>query len=174
MGEELPHAHLLHFISVLVFIVVLILDYFVFKFSIGLSSVIPLWIRIILFLVVLTFALVLMGTAHKVLFGGLFYTEQHEPSTLVTTGVFAHVRHPMYLGILLIYLAFILVTMSIISIIPWILIIVLYDKMATYEEQSLEKIFAEEYSEYKNRVPKWIPRLSSSKKNNDKNPSNMT
>jgi len=33
------------------------------------------------------------------------------------------------------------------------------NKMASYEEKDLEKIFGNEYLEYKKNVPKWIPKL---------------
>ncbi len=77
---------------------------------------------------------------------------------LVTIGIFAHVRHPMYLGYILAYLGCIVGTMSLLSIIPWLLIVHLYDKMANYEEHKLEKRFGKEYLEYKRKAPKWIPR----------------
>ncbi|MBA7714278.1 hypothetical protein ES703_123296 [subsurface metagenome] len=58
--------------------------------------------------------------------------------------------------------------MSLICITFWILMFILYDRMASYEEKDLEKIFSEEYAEYKKRVGKWIPRLFSSKIENSK------
>jgi protein-S-isoprenylcysteine O-methyltransferase Ste14 len=44
------------------------------------------------------------------------------------------------------------------SVIPWLLIIHLYVKLANYEEQKLEQRFGKDYLEYKRKVPKWIPR----------------
>ena len=64
----------------------------------------------------------------------------------------------MYLGVLLIYLAFIFLSISLISILIWIVIIVIYNRLATFEEKQLEELFKEKYLEYKNKVPKWIPR----------------
>jgi len=94
------------------------------------------------------------------------FKEKHDPPTIIDTGILAHIRHPLYLGTLLIYLGFILGTFSIISFLIFLFIIFLYNKMATYEEQDLERIFGEEYIEYKSRVPKWIPRLSTVKPTN--------
>jgi protein-S-isoprenylcysteine O-methyltransferase Ste14 len=76
----------------------------------------------------------------------------------VTIGIFARVRHPMYLGYILAYLGGIVGTMSLLSIIPWLLIIHLYNKIANYEEQKLEQKFGKKYLKYKRKVPKWIPR----------------
>jgi len=60
------------------------------------------------------------------------------------------------LGYVLAYLGFIIGTMSLLSIIPWLLIVYLYNKLADYEEQKLEQRFGTEYVEYKRNVPKWI------------------
>lgn len=104
-----------------------------------------------------------MHFAEKVLFH-----EKYKAPTLIDTGLLAYVRHPLYLGVLLLYFGFILGTFSIISFLMFLIVIFLYNKMATYEEQDLERIFGEEYLEYKRRVPKWIPRQSSAKtKNSD-------
>lgn len=157
MGKEHPYAHLIQIIVILAFSLVWFFDSFILKFSTESVSSISLGIRIILSIIVFILGFVVMGLAHKALFGMFLHGERHETSTLVTTGIFAHIRNPMYLGIFLIFLSFILLTFSLISIIPWILIIILFDKMSNYEEKDLERIFGEEYLEYKSRVPKWIP-----------------
>ena len=58
----------------------------------------------------------------------------------VDSGVYALVRHPMYLGILLFCLAFISISTSLVSIEIWITFFVFYDRMAAYEEKSLIEI----------------------------------
>ena len=103
-------------------------------------------------------AIILGVMSHKVLF-----SRNLVATSLIKNGVFAHVRHPMYLSVLLVYIALIVLTMSLVSIITWVIIFIFFNKMVTYEEQDLEKIVAQEYLEYKKKVPKWIPRLSSAK-----------
>ena len=98
----------------------------------------------------LILAIIFGVSSHNVLF---------KTATLLQTGVFAHVRHPLYLSILLAYLALFFLTFSLISFIIWLFIFILYNKMASYEEKDLEKIFGEEYVRYRKNVPKWIPRL---------------
>jgi protein-S-isoprenylcysteine O-methyltransferase Ste14 len=149
---ELPHAHLLQIIYLIVFAIVWFLDSFIFNFSTCLATLIPLAIRVILALSVLTLGFSITSLGHWLLFNKKLW-----PS-LVTTGIFAHVRHPMYLGYILAYLGCIVGTMSLLSIIPWLLITHLYAKMANYEEQKLEHKSGEKYREYKRKVPKWIPR----------------
>ncbi len=163
IGKEFPHTDQLNIILAIAFLLIWFLDTFIFQFSIWLATFIPLLIRIIIFASLLILSFVLGNSSHKILFGG-----NNEATSLIKNGVFARVRHPLYLSMLLVYLAFALVSMSLICITFWILMFILYDRMASYEEKDLEKIFSEEYAEYKKRVGKWIPRLFSSKIENSK------
>ena len=148
---ELPHAHLLQVVYLVLFSIVWFLDSFIFNFSNFLTNFIPLVFRVVLALSVLALGFGVTSLGHWLLFN-------KKLPGLVTIGIFAHVRHPMYLGFILAYLGCIVGTMSLLSIIPWLLTIHLYTEMANYEEQELEQRFGKEYLEYKRRVPKWIPR----------------
>ncbi len=153
VGKELPHTHLIQLVSAILFFIIWVLDSFVFQFSTFLTELVPFIIRIVVFLVLVT-----VGMAIIFYSGHTLFHKPEDPSKLVTTGIFKHVRHPIYLGVFWIYIGFILFTLSLISIPVWIIIIVLYDKMATFEEKDLESIFGDEYLDYKKRVPKWIPK----------------
>jgi protein-S-isoprenylcysteine O-methyltransferase Ste14 len=155
LGIEAPHSHLIQGLSIFVFTFVWILDSQILSFSIILNKFIPLIARIVLFVIVLTIAFVLIQISHKTLF-----KQPENKDDLITEGILGHVRNPMYLGVLLIYLAFIFLSISLISIAIWILIILIYNKLATFEEKQLEKLFKEKYLEYKKEVSKWIPRLT--------------
>jgi protein-S-isoprenylcysteine O-methyltransferase Ste14 len=149
---ELPHAHLLQILYLILFSTLWLLDSFIFNFSTFLASLIPLAIRVILALSVLGLGFSMTSLGHWLLFNKELWPG------LVTTGIFAYVRHPMYLGYILAYLGCIVGTMSLLSIIPWLLITHLYATMASYEEQKLEQKFGKEYAEYTRKVSKWIPR----------------
>jgi protein-S-isoprenylcysteine O-methyltransferase Ste14 len=151
-GAELPRAHLLQVLYIVLFSVVWLLDSFVFNFSTFLAGFVPLVLRVVFAVIVVALGFGVTSWGHWLLFNKKLWPN------LVTVGIFAHVRHPMYLGYMLLYLGFIVGTMSLLSVIPWLLIIHLYDEMAGYEECELEKRFGEKYLEYKRRVPKWILR----------------
>ena len=153
LGVEAPHSHLIQALSPAIFTIVWILDSLVFKFSIVLNDFVPWIVRLILFIVVIVVAFVFIRTSHNILF-----RRPENKDELIVEGILAHVRNPMYFGVLLIYLAFIFLSISLISIALWIVIIVIYDKLATFEEKQLEKLFGEKYLKYKKKVPKWIPR----------------
>lgn len=78
---------------------------------------------------------------------------------LVTYGIFSWVRNPLYVGNLLIWMGF-----TIISGVYWFLPIALvifaieYSLIVRYEEGVLESIFGAEYLAYKQSTPRWIPR----------------
>ena len=157
LGAEFPHGDLLQVVLPIPFLVVWGLDSLVYQFSTVLAGFIPTAVRLILAGVSLALAFLLMGLSHKSLFG-----EIRDPPTILDTGVYAKVRHPMYLGTLLIYMGFILASLSSLSI--WIGIFFLYDKIATYEEKDLIRMFGDAYLNYQQQVPKWLPRMSSPKK----------
>ncbi|NVM37343.1 MAG: isoprenylcysteine carboxylmethyltransferase family protein [Candidatus Lokiarchaeota archaeon] len=89
--------------------------------------------------------------------GHILFHKENVTSSLIKTGFFAHTRHPLYLGVLFIYLGLIFLYMSLLSIIGFIVVFILYNYIATFEENELEKMFKEEYLEYKKKGPKWIP-----------------
>ena len=79
---------------------------------------------------------------------------------LVTTGIYAHTRHPQYLGFLLITggIDFLWPTFS--TLLMWPLLVFLYYRLAKEEEGKMEEKFGEEYREYKKSVPRFLPNWS--------------
>jgi protein-S-isoprenylcysteine O-methyltransferase Ste14 len=78
---------------------------------------------------------------------------------LVTYGIFAWARNPLYIGNFLIWMGFVTI-----SGVLWFLPIAVllfaleYELIVRYEEGVLESIFGREYLDYKNETPRWIPR----------------
>ncbi|MBM4446473.1 MAG: isoprenylcysteine carboxylmethyltransferase family protein [Chloroflexi bacterium] len=83
------------------------------------------------------------------------------PPKLITSGLYAHIRNPILLGlfIFMLGLGVLLGSLSLIFIFTplFIVINVLYIK--AIEEKEMEKKFGREYLEYKKRVPMFIPWL---------------
>jgi len=152
MGKEFPHTDQILLLSAALFFAVWILDSFIFKLSDRLVGFVPDVIRIAFFVGLEFSAIMLAFYSHEALFG-----KKSAEFTLITDGVFAHVRHPLYLSILLAYLGFFFSSMSLVSLIPWICYAVLFDKMTSYEEEDLVRIFGDKYIEYSKRVTKWFP-----------------
>jgi len=154
LDREYPRAHLYHSLLPVVFIIVWIIDTIFLSLTVWLNYFVPLALRIVLFVLFFGLALLFVQLSHNVLF------KDHEPSdTLLIKGILKRTRNPMYFGILLVYLSFILLSISVICIGLFVGIIILYDKMVNFEEDILEEMFGQEYIEYKKKVPKWIPKI---------------
>ena len=78
---------------------------------------------------------------------------------LVTYGIFRWVRNPLYVGNFLIWMGFVVIS-AVLWFLPIAIVIfaVEYTLIVAYEEGVLESIFGEEYLEYKQTTPRWIPR----------------
>jgi len=156
-GKEYPKTHLILISSVIMFITTCVLDTFLLNFSTQLAFIIPLIVRIIPFAIMLLIALVFQRLSHQAVFN------EEDVNSLKKSGIFAHVRNPVYLIMPLYFIAFVLLTMSLISIVPIIISFIMYTPMVKFEEKDLEKVFGQEYLEYKEKVPRWLPRLTPAK-----------
>jgi protein-S-isoprenylcysteine O-methyltransferase Ste14 len=78
---------------------------------------------------------------------------------LVTTGIYAHVRHPQYLGFLLLTLGMNILWVAISTLLLWPILAILYYRLAKTEDKELEERFGEEYRKYERAVPMLIPRI---------------
>ena len=78
---------------------------------------------------------------------------------LVTYGIFAWMRNPLYVGNLLIWLGFVIGS-GLLWFLPIAIVLFAleYSLIVRYEEGVLESIFGGEYVEYKRRTPRWLPR----------------
>ena len=155
LGSEHPLCDRVQLLVLILFFVVWGLDLLGF-FMFGYSTVIfqalafpPLLAGTVLSL---AFSFYLVSKSHKAVL-----EQVQDPPQLVDSGVYAWVRHPLYLGILLFCLACLFISVSLISIVIWIAFFIFYDRMATYEEKSLIAILGEPYIAYQKRVAKWLP-----------------
>ena len=76
---------------------------------------------------------------------------------LVTSGIFAFSRNPMYIGFLMWLIACMIFIGNVINILLLPLYIYLANKLYILpEEKALETIFANEFREYKSKVRRWL------------------
>ena len=78
---------------------------------------------------------------------------------LVTTGIYGEVRHPQYLGFLLITLGMNVLWITISTLLLWPILVILYYRLAKEEDKKMAERFGEEYRKYTKKVPMFIPRL---------------
>jgi len=153
LAGEHPIGDAGQLVLLVVFLAIWIFDSFFGKYTTFLAEYVPLFIRILPSVVIILAAIYLSNNAHRILF------DDKSEAAVLQSGVFGYVRHPLYLAVMLFYLALILLTLSILSTIVWLVIIAFYSFIARYEEKLLVDKFGKEYEEYKQKVPKWIPLL---------------
>ncbi|MEE2699835.1 MAG: isoprenylcysteine carboxylmethyltransferase family protein [Bacteroidota bacterium] len=94
-------------------------------------------------------------------------TKQQVAEVLNSTGVYSTLRHPLYLGNYLIWIgiaaySFNVVFIIIVSLIFWLF----YERIMFAEERFLEKKFGDEYLDWSNNIPAFIPNLSNFQRSN--------
>lgn len=75
----------------------------------------------------------------------------------VTHGVYRYVRHPQYSGLILITIGLMVQWPTILALIMWPVLIMMYIRLARKEEGDVEEMYGHLYLEYKKRVPMFLP-----------------
>jgi len=100
-------------------------------------------------------ALRLWGVQH---IGVISRTRSDRLGPLVDTGPFGHVRNPLYIGNILIWVGF-AVAAGLVWLAPIVLVLLgaEYHWIVRWEESLLESRLGDSYRAYCRRVPRWIP-----------------
>ena len=78
---------------------------------------------------------------------------------LATTGPYAAIRHPQYVGFLLIMAGFLLQWPTLLTLAMFPVLIVAYARLARSEEREVRAEFGADYASYAAATPSFIPRL---------------
>ena len=88
----------------------------------------------------------------------VLYVSQRD-HTLATTGPYACIRHPQYVGFMIIMVGFLLQWPTILTVVMFPILIWVYTRLAYREEREMQKEFGDVYKKYYEQVPAFIPRL---------------
>ena len=153
LGSEHPLWDRIQIALIASFVVVMLLDN-VSTLSLGYPSILER---------VSAYPILLLPAVSLIAFGIYLAKESHAAVFAKTgkpeffdSGVYSLVRHPMYLGGLMILLGFLFLKFSLIAFAIWVIFLVLCDWMASYEEKDLLRVLGKEYADYQSRVPKWL------------------
>ena len=75
----------------------------------------------------------------------------------ITAGIYSKMRHPQYAGILLISFAFLIQWPTLITLILFPFLVIMYYRLAKREEKDIEKKYKKGYLDYKKKIPMFIP-----------------
>jgi protein-S-isoprenylcysteine O-methyltransferase Ste14 len=98
--------------------------------------------------------LLLLGSAWSVLY------RSQRTHTLATTGVYAHLRHPQYVAFILIMLGFLIQWPTILTLLMFPVLVMMYVRLARHEERDALAMFGPAYVRYAALTPRFLPRLS--------------
>lgn len=152
LAGEHPVGDTYQLIAMLVFIAACILDYFLLGFPQQFNRMLSIWIRLPFSMALLVLGAWLGLRGIQVVFG-----EYREEPVMLTGWMFAYMRHPIYLGTILIYIAVLLLVMSPLAGLIWLGVLGLYHWLAKHEEKLMGNLFGDEYRAYQRRVPMWLP-----------------
>ena len=83
---------------------------------------------------------------------------------MATDGVYAWVRHPQYLGFMLIMAGFLLQWPTIPTLLMFPALLLVYKRLAIREEAETRDRFGDEWDAYAERTPRFIPRLGTDRR----------
>jgi protein-S-isoprenylcysteine O-methyltransferase Ste14 len=96
---------------------------------------------------------ILISAAWKALY------DAQQTRGLATAGPYSYVRHPQYVGFILVMFGFLLQWPTILTLAMFPVLVIMYVKLAKTEEREAKAEFADAYARYAAEVPGFIPRL---------------
>ncbi len=87
----------------------------------------------------------------------VLYQAQRE-RRLATTGPYSRVRHPQYVGFILIMAGFLFQWPTLVTLVMFPILVTMYLRLATREEREARAQFGAAYDDYARAVPGWLPR----------------
>jgi methanethiol S-methyltransferase len=101
---------------------------------------------------------VLIAGAWRVLY------EAQQRGVLATSGPYAYVRHPQYVGFVLVLLGFLVQWPTVLTLAMFPVLVFMYVKLARAEEREALAVFGDAYRKYMAAIPAFIPELTSNAK----------
>ena len=101
--------------------------------------------------VFLAFGFYLLANAWDVLY------QAQRNKTLAVTGPYARIRHPQYVAFVLILLGFLLQWPTLLTLLMFPILLVMYARLAITEEAEMRKQFGTQYEAWAARTPRFTP-----------------
>jgi protein-S-isoprenylcysteine O-methyltransferase Ste14 len=155
LPAEHPWGDAGQIVFTILFLVIWIVDTFVLRYTTFINAHAPLALRVSIGAVNILVALYLARASHRLVLG-----EESDTPRVIHESVYGIVRHPMYLSEILLGLGFLLFSLSLAAVVVWVLAIGFLHVIAKYEERQLLAHFGDEYRDYMQEVPMWLPSVS--------------
>lgn len=99
----------------------------------------------------LGFGFYLLSSAWNVLY------HAQRSGSLATSGAYARIRHPQYVAFVLILLGFLLQWPTLLTLLMFPILLMMYGRLAVTEEKQMQKQFGTVFDAYAARTPRFIP-----------------
>ena len=96
---------------------------------------------------------VLISVAWRVLYNA------QQANALASTGIYSYVRHPQYVGFILVMFGFLLQWPTLLTLAMFPVLVFMYARLARVEERESLATFGDAYRQYMADVPGFMPRL---------------
>ena len=155
--EDLAGEHLIadrgQLIFALAFLAAWLIDSFLLRWTTFLNGMVSLWIRLPLAAVLFGVAVWMVKSGMSAVFG-----REGVDDRVVREGAFAHLRHPIYFGELLVYIGCLMLSLSLMGGVVALGAAGFLWWLCHYEERLLVERYGDAYRAYQREVPMWIPR----------------
>lgn len=102
--------------------------------------------------ILLAFGFYLLSNAWRV----LYHAQRRH--TLATSGPYAVIRHPQYVAFVLILLGFLLQWPTLLTLVMFPILLLMYGRLALTEEREMRAQFGDAFERYAQRTPRFVPR----------------
>lgn len=89
----------------------------------------------------------------------LYHAQRRQ--ALATQGPYARIRHPQYVAFVLVLLGFLLQWPTLLTLLMFPVLLVMYGRLAVTEEHEMQARFGAAFEHYAAQTPRFIPRLTS-------------
>jgi protein-S-isoprenylcysteine O-methyltransferase Ste14 len=96
---------------------------------------------------------VVISAGWRVLYGA------QQKNAMASTGVYSYVRHPQYVGFIMVMFGFLLQWPTLLTLAMFPVLVAMYVRLARTEERDALAAFGDAYRQYMAEVPGFIPRL---------------
>ncbi len=86
---------------------------------------------------------------------------------LATAGAYARIRHPQYVAFVLVLLGFLLQWPTLLTLLMFPILLVMYARLAVTEEAEMRKQFGAEFDVYVARTPRFLPSCRSTQRSTE-------
>ena len=87
----------------------------------------------------------------------LYQAQRHQ--TLAASGIYSYVRHPQYVGFILVMFGFLLQWPTLLTLAMFPVLVYMYVRLARTEERESIAAFGDAYRQYMAEVPGFVPRF---------------